>query len=119
MVNKFLKNRNEFNAKQVGLKHIEELEEIKNENTTTKRVKVISGIHVPVMLASLIGVDEISYEDVKTLDHKTGVITYYEVPPVLKETVLITGQMEVKEIDEHSCKHITTINVEVKCWGGK
>jgi len=94
------------------------LEEIKQENSITKKVKVVPDVTVPTMLSGLLGSDEISYVDVKTLDLKTGLITYHTEPPIFQDTIKIKGQVEVIKIDDQNCKHVTTCWVEVNVWGG-
>jgi hypothetical protein len=112
-----LKERNEFNAKKVGIKCLEEIEETKTETTITKRVKVVPDVSIPSMFG-LLGSDEISYEDVKTLNLLTGKITFVTVPPIFQDTVKISGEVEVVKIDDQNCKHVTTCWVEVNVWGG-
>ena len=100
---------NEFQAEVVGLKLCKTIDTKTNDTIITKKVRVQPDVTIPTALSWMIGSDVVEYLDVKTMDTKTNSMTFKTIPPVFKDTLLISGTIDLEDIKDQpkKCKQVS------------
>lgn len=89
-----------------------------DEKKVTMKLREIPDQDIPSALQWYLGKNELEYFVDEVIDVEKCSITHKVHPPVLQDTVIITGGINVVKVDDTSCKMIMKTSLKLDFWGG-
>lgn len=97
---------------------LEVLKKEGDEKHVTMKLREIPEQEIPSALQWYLGKNELEYYVDEIIDVEKCLITHKVTPPVLQDTVIITGTIQVLKVDDHSCKMVFKTSLKLDFWGG-